>query len=120
MQIFVLDSDFESLKIADDILGTYPKYKKKCFTKDSDLLQAARVEKPDIVMINGDENTSAKTIKALNDIGKSIKIVVTSENKEMAMNAFDIGAFGFILKPLTEEKISNQLFHMKHPILSKL
>jgi len=119
MIIYVLDHEFESLKLADQIFDTYPQYKKRCFTKASDLLQAARDEKPDMVMICADDTAFSKTIKELFTIGKSIKIIMTSIDKEKAIEAFEIGAQGFILKPITEEKITNQLFKLKHPVLSK-
>ena len=54
--------------------------------------------------------------KKLTEINPEINIIFITEHQEYALDALNLFCSGFVLKPLTKEKLKNQLEHLRFPI----
>ena len=67
----------------------------------------------DIELFGSSGITLAQKLSALNP---NINIIFLTGHPEYALDALDIFCSGYILKPLTMEKIKNQMDHLRFPI----
>ena len=51
-------------------------------------------------------------IKYIKDIDENIEVAFITEDDKYALKAFEVGAFGYILKPYTQDKIENVIKKM--------
>ncbi len=54
--------------------------------------------------------------KKLTEINPEINIIFITEHQEYALDALNLFCSGFVLKPLTKEKLKKQLEHLRFPI----
>jgi len=120
MQIFIMDSDYEVMKKLEELINCNPKYKAKCFTGPQSLVEAVRHETPGAVILDFDMQSSYSAVNTIKRESPDIKIVMMSENKCKAVELFELGLDGFLLKPIEEEKLREQLFRVRHPLLSRI
>lgn len=67
----------------------------------------------DIDMSDMDGITLAKQLKQVNP---RINIIFVTAYKKYAMQALSIHSSGYVMKPVTKEKIEHELEHLRHPI----
>jgi len=120
MHIYIMDNDYEVMKKLEALINGSFKCKVKCFTSLKVLVDEARSELPDAVLIDFDEPNSLAATKIIKSISPDIGIIMMSTNKCKAVELFELGLNGFILKPPDDQKVKEQLFRLKHPMLTKL
>jgi len=120
MQIYIMDSDYEVMKKSESLINSYPKYKAKCFTTHQQLIDAVRKAPPDIVLVDVDSYSGLSAVKTIQAVSPDIKIVLMSEEREKLSKYFELHTCGFLLKPIEEEKLKEQLLRAKHPMLARI
>lgn len=120
MQIYIMDSDYEVMKKLESLINSYPKHKAKCFTTYQQLVDAVRKAPPDIVLVDVDSYSGLSAVKTIQLISSETKIILMSEDREKTLEYFELHANGFLLKPFDEEKLKEQLYRAKHPLLAKI
>ncbi|MEG0272321.1 MAG: response regulator [Christensenella sp.] len=67
----------------------------------------------DISMSDVDGITLAKYLKQVNP---TVNIIFVTAYKKYAMDALSLHSSGYVMKPVTREKIEHELEHLRHPI----
>lgn len=87
-----------------------------CFDNGDDLLNKNMVERMDIVfldiimpLLNGMD-----TAKELRQSDKAVQIIFLTSSSEFALEAFEVKARGYLLKPISYEKLKEQLDDCSH------
>jgi len=119
MQIYIMDSDYEVMKNLEACINSYPKHKAKCFTKPRQLVDMVRKVPPDIVLFDVDSFNGSSAVKMIQSVNPAIKIIIMSEDKEKVLEYFKFKSNGFLVKPIVEEKLKEQLFRVNHPLLAR-
>lgn len=91
--------------------------------KDPDLfLEQVEWEKPDLVMIRlGDSDIPGLNIgRMVKALEPEIRIVFVSDERVYALDAYEVGAYGYLLSPITETKLrkifSSRKKELKQPV----
>lgn len=66
-----------------------------------------------VIRLGKDGIPGMKTAEMIQQINTDIKIVFISDEKDHALNAFELGAYGFLLCPLTRAKLDKYLMIQK-------
>jgi len=120
MQIHIMDSDYEVMKELESLINSYPKTKAKCFTTHQQLVDAVREAPPDMVFVDIDPVNGLPAVRMIQAASPDTKVVILSKEKEKVSAFFELHTSGFLLKPIEEEKLKEQLFRVKHPMFSKI
>jgi len=118
MQIFILDDETRSaLRIQALLEGLLPKQANiKVFQRAEEFLNAVHLKAPDLVFMN----MWLQRISAFDVLDKlpvrPFPIVFTSASKEFAIQAFQYGASGFLLKPIQTGELLSVLKRMNTQI----
>ncbi len=120
MQIYVMDRDYEVMKKLEVWINGNAKFEAKCFTGLQALTEAVKREPPGAVILDFDGQNSYSAVRTIQRESPQTQIVMLSENKNKAVELFELGLSGFLMKPPDEEKVSELLFRLQHPILAKL
>lgn len=83
------------------------------FAKPDDLLKRIAREKPDLVFIRlgNDEIPGLKTGGIVMALDQNIRVVFVSDERDYALNAYEIGAYGYLLCPVTKDKFDKLVRH---------
>ena len=122
MRIMCVDDEPLALKMLEmSIQKAKPDAEVKSFRKPRELLEAARQDGCDIAFLdihmrgmNGVE--LAKELKAVNP---KMNIIFVTGFSEYAGEAMSLHASGYIMKPVTREKIEHELADLRFPIIPK-
>lgn len=81
------------------------------FEDYTQLIKMTEMLTPDICMIRlGDDRIPGiKVANMIKEINSEIKIIFISNDREYALNAYEIGAYGYLLSPVKKEKLQNYL-----------
>ena len=115
MKIAYIDEDLYSLEqfrfICKDIEGVE---KIECFDNYIELLDCLKYNDVSLVFsnINMPVINGLDLIKYIKDIDENIEVAFITEDEKYALKAFEVGAFGYILKPYTQDKIENVIKKM--------
>lgn len=120
-QIALCDDETAELNKTEKILSVYEKehpeldFMVECFESAGELLYMIeeRNYAPDLIFMDifmpGQEGASdclgMKAAKKLRDMGNKAKLVFLTTSKEYALEAFDVDASQYLLKPVVEDKI---------------
>ena len=78
------------------------------FEKPDEFLERIEREKPDLIFIRlgNDEIPGLKTGKMVMALNQNIRVVFVSDERDYALDAYEIGAFGYLLCPVTKDKFN--------------
>ncbi len=121
-RIALCDDEPAELEKTEKLLGDYEKkhsglnFVTRCFKQADELLHVVREEKymPDVIfmdiyMPDKGNNTCPLGIdaaKELRNMGYKGKIVFLTTSREYALEAFDVDALQYLVKPLSEDRLS--------------
>ncbi len=90
----------------------------KVFDSLKEALSYAHSTSVSIVFLDLDDNyaDSFFLAKELTTISNKTNLIFISEDPQYALNALDLFCSGYILKPLSQKKISEQLEHLRFPV----
>ena len=112
MKVVLIDDEYYALQILKmrleqignmDIVGM--------FTGDEEALKEINNLKPDIVFLDIEmpNTTGMKLFKKIIDIVDKVKIVFVTAYGRYAVDAFEINAFDYIVKPVTQERLEKTI-----------
>lgn len=112
MNCIIVDDEYPAREELKYFINEFSNMKMEAEFEDSiKALEYIEEDKPDIVFldINMPKLDGMVLGKIINNFEKNIIIVFITAHKEHAVNAFEIEAFDYILKPYSEERIVNTL-----------
>lgn len=88
------------------------------FTKASEIIEYAKYTKINIAFVDIEIGTSSglEVCKQLLSINPDTNAIFLTAFKNYAFDAWQTGACGYLLKPLTEDELNKQLQTLRHPI----
>lgn len=106
------------LQVQNTIEKAVPQASVKGFTSTREALDYAEKTRIDIAFLDIDmgEMNGLVLAKRLKEIHGGTNIIFITGYSEYAIDAWDISASGFILKPATVEAVSKQLDNLRNPI----
>jgi len=120
MQIYITDSDYDIMKQLESLILTHLKLQAKCFTTHQLLLDAVRKTPPDIVLVDMDAVNGSSAVHLIQSVDPEIGIILMSAERAKVSECFKHHTDGFLLKPIDEEKLKEQLYRVKHPLLARI
>lgn len=120
MLINITDGDYEVMKRLESLINNAANTNAKCFTTPQKLIDAVRETPPDIVLVDVDSSCGSSAVGIIRSASPETKIIIMSAEKEKAAECFKLNSDGFLLKPIEEEKLREQLFRVRHPLLSRI
>jgi len=120
MQIYIVDSDYEVMKRLESLINSYPNHKARCFTTPQQLVDAVRKTPPDLAFMDIDCANGASAVKLVQSLSPGTGIIIMSGEREKASEYFRLHTGGFLIKPVEEEKLKEQLFRVSHPLLARI
>jgi len=117
--VVILDDEQITLQGAQLVLkDTFPNAEIKGFLKPSDALAFARERKIDILFLDIEMGTYSglDLCGEFLAINNNTNIIYLTAFMDYSLNAWDTGACGFLLKPLSPDAARKQLSHLKHPV----
>jgi len=110
MKIYIMDKSFEYLKKYEVIVNSlYSKENVKYFTHCSDLEKAVKQEVPDAVFIDVDNEFGYVCAKRIKELNSNLKIIITTSENRLALEALQHGKFLILQKPFDKENIKKIL-----------
>lgn len=75
-------------------------------------LERVERERPDMVFIRlgNSENSGLKTGQIVKAMDQDIRLIIVSDEKESAVDAYEVGAYGYLLCPVEKGKFEKILF----------
>lgn len=120
----ILAADDEKLALdmlVEAIYKACPDAEVSAFSEPSDLLVCAATDTFDVAFLDIRMRgiTGVKIAKKLKDVCPQINIIFVTGYDSYAGVAMDLHASGYILKPVTENKVKAELADLRHPITLK-
>ncbi len=113
MNILAVDDEFYAIEnLTDCIKEAMPEAEVTGFRKFSEAMEYIRDNNVDICFLDIElrgGHTGIEIAKALRDIRPDINIIFTTAYSDYAMEAMNLRASGYILKPVTPEKVKAEL-----------
>lgn len=123
MRILAADDELLALEmLTDSIKGAVPECEIFDFSKPSKLLEFAQENPPcDIAFLDIHMRgmTGVELAKKLKDITPKINIIFVTGFDQYTGEAMKLHASGYIMKPVTKEKIEAEMGDLRHPIIPK-
>lgn len=122
MIIIAFDDDKQAL---NDLIETVKRVDSNssihAFQSSDDVLAFASKNKADIAFldIKSKEMNGIELAKKLKELQKNLNIIFVTGYSEYALNALSLHASGYILKPVSGEKIIDQLNNLRNPVVEK-
>ncbi|GEM_PF-6935377 len=114
MTVYLVDLDYDTLKGYETVLlSGFPGIRVQCFTCIERLLQAVETKKPDAVFLEMEQPDSASAAQLLTQNKKVRNVIMVSQNDSYALIGARMGISGYLLKPVTAEKIAMQMNHLR-------
>jgi len=117
--IYAADDEALALELLEDaIKEAIPGVVPVCFQKPGELIAAAEKKTPDIVFldISMPETNGIEVARQLNEISNGIKIVFVTGYSEYTSDAFNVYAFGYIMKPCRAKNIKTLIDKIEVPL----
>lgn len=119
MLIFAIDDERLALEaLISAIRKAVPQAEVRGFRKVMELLEAIRTETPEVVFLDV-EMKKMNGIDLAQEIKKKfgdINLIFASGFSQYTCDAFAIHASGYVMKPVTPEKIKNEIDNLRFPI----
>ena len=89
------------------------------FTKPSDVIDFAKNNKVDIAFLDIEMGriSGLDVCKRLLDINPKTNVIFLTAYSEYAFEAWDTGACGYLIKPLTPDSVRRQLARLRNPVI---
>ncbi|MFR2644807.1 MAG: LytR/AlgR family response regulator transcription factor [Blautia coccoides] len=111
MRIAVCDDDETAVSFLRELIESYPKQKLNAdgYSSGEDLLRTGTIY--DLIFLDIDMKgiDGIETARRIRIHDRKVKIVYVTSYKEYAGKAFSVHAFGYLLKPVKQEKIWKQI-----------
>ncbi|QBE99016.1 Transcriptional regulatory protein YpdB [Blautia producta] len=111
MRIAVCDDDETAVSFLRELIESYPKQKLSAdgYSSGEDLLRTRNIY--DLIFLDIDMKgiDGIETARRIRIHDRKVKIVYVTSYKEYAGKAFSVHAFGYLLKPVKQEKIWKQI-----------
>lgn len=111
MRIAVCDDDETAVSFLRELIESYPKQKLNAdgYSSGEDLLRTRNIY--DLIFLDIDMKgiDGIETARRIRIHDRKVKIVYVTSYKEYAGKAFSVHAFGYLLKPVKQEKIWKQI-----------
>ena len=107
-------------QIRDIMRGIDPEGKHYTGTDLTEMLAFIKENRPDVVCL-GIEPTAAHTVKVAKTVmqaAPSTNIIFVSEHSKCALDAFKIHASGYLIKPVSEEALREEILNLRYPVRS--
>lgn len=118
MEIIAFDDEKLALQdLVETIETTIPESKVHSFQSSDKALEFAGVRNVHIAFLDivSDGLSGIELAKKFKDIRNDINIIFVTNYSEYALDAFFMYASGYVLKPITKEKILEQLENLRNP-----
>lgn len=122
MKILAADDEALALEMLKEaILAANPQCEVKTFDDPQKLLDCAKSEKFDVAFLDIRMRgmSGLELTKRLKDVSPYTNIVFVTGYDSYTMDAMNLHASGYILKPVTEEKVRRELSDLRYPPLIK-
>lgn len=122
MKILVADDEKPALKmLTDAIHKACPEAEISAFSEPADLLACVATENFDVAFLDIRMRglTGLELAKRLKDTCKKTNIIFVTGYDSYTGDAMEMHASGYILKPVTEDKIKAELADLRHPLQPK-
>lgn len=120
MRVSIFDSSSEiSCKLLSWLANNKKVTEITFFDEENEFIKSTEELKPDVVFINVDldETSCAKLAETLKSQNASLRIVFISENTKFAVDAYEIGVYGYLLVPLEKQKFDRIMSIVQDNIL---
>lgn len=120
MRVSIFDSSSEiSCKLLSWLANNKKVTEITFFDEENEFIKSTEELKPDVVFINVDldETSCAKLAETLKSQNASLRIVSISENTKFAVDAYEIGVYGYLLVPLEKQKFDRIMSIVQDNIL---
>lgn len=111
MRIAVCDDDETAVSFLRELIESFPKQKLSAdgYSSGEDLLRTGNIY--DLIFLDIDMKgiDGIETARRIRIHDRKVKIVYVTSYKEYAGKAFSVHAFGYLLKPVKQEKIWKQI-----------
>lgn len=120
LRIAVCDDEPQIVKqIADMVMQCAPDCELACYERGEDLLKAQRIFDLVFLDIEMKPFTGLEIAKKIHAFDESVLIVFVTAWKKYVFDAFDVGAFHYLLKPVQMQKLQEILQKAKREIQRK-
>ena len=121
MRILAVDDEPLALEgLVHTISGVVPDAEVRGFGNSSDALVYAFTSRPQVAFldVNLRADSGLDLAKRLKDIDPKINIIFTTGHKRYMQEAFEMHVSGYIIKPVTPEKIKRELANLRTPVVT--
>lgn len=111
LEVIIVDDELDAIDVLETLIRKHGKAKiKKSFSKVREFLKYIETETADVIFldINMPYMTGIEVVKIINEKMNS-KIIFTTSHSEYAIEAFDLRAYHYFLKPVNRQKLNNTL-----------
>lgn len=122
MRVFILDEHCDVLNEFLNWLADDKKIEKISYFNDTDeFIENAKKELPQLVFIKlaKTDISGLKIGNMLKSIDSDIRVVFISEENDHAIEAYNIGAFGYLLTPVEKKKLDKIISIVKEDMVGK-
>ena len=119
MLIFAVDDEPLALEnITDAIKKAAPKDTVRFFRSAEDAMKAAAETAPDVAFLDIKLRTQSgiELAQQLLSLKPRLNVIFTTGYRDYMETAFEMHASGYIVKPVTEEKIKRELANLRYPV----
>ncbi len=112
MRVYILDTGGSGLDKMLTWLSENTRIREVSVIKSQDVfLERVERERPELVFIRlgNSEITGLKMGQMVKAMEQDIRIVFVSEEKDYALDAYEVGAYGYLLCPIEKKKLDNIL-----------
>ena len=119
--VMIVDDERVILKYNASIIGqVISNAETMCFTKPSDAIEFAKTRYVDLALLDIEMGTISglDLCRELHEINPRTNVVYLTAYIDYSFDAWDTGACGFMLKPITPEGVKKQLKKLRYPFLT--
>jgi len=117
MNIYIADKEKENLTLYESIIKeVFPKANTRYFTNNKNIYEESTKIKPDIVIIDADDNNSMIIAKKLEEINDRVNLIIVEGITKRISEANDLFVSGYLKKPLTKDNVNKQLCNLRYPV----
>lgn len=122
MKILAADDEVLALEMLKEaIRDAEPQSEIIAFSKPSLLLEYAKENNSDIAFLDIHMRgmTGVELAKKLKELNPKINIIFVTSYDQYASNALELRASGYIMKPVTAERVKEELENLRYPVIPK-
>ena len=126
MKIYAVDDEELSREMMEDALREAlpeicPDYEIEIFSNPQDCLARMGEQPCDVLFsdIQMPEMSGVEFAKACMEIVKELNVIFTTAYSEYMLDAFDMYVSGYVLKPVSADKILKAMQHLRYPVKNR-